>query len=49
MRILGPPAFLARFGVMGSINSISACQGPTASISERNLSRLVGFLAEVDS
>ena len=37
-------AFLVRFGAVGgSISLISACQGTTTSISERNFSRLVCF------
>ena len=44
-----PAALLVRFGVVGSIRSISACQGTTTSISERNFSRLVCFFAVVSS
>jgi hypothetical protein len=45
----GRPLFLRALVSWGSINAISACQGTTDSISERNVSRLVCFLAVVSS
>jgi hypothetical protein len=48
-RIGDLPPFLLVLGRWGSIMTISACQGTTTSISERNLSRLVCFLTVVIS
>lgn len=50
LRVRRPYAHLGRyilvvFGQQGSISSISACKGTTGSISARNFSRLVRFLA----
>jgi hypothetical protein len=44
-----PAAFLADLGEVGFDQAINAAHGTTASISERNFSRLVYFLAVVSS
>ena len=45
----GRPPFLLALGSWGSINAISSCQGTTTSISAKNVSRLVRFLAVLNS